>query len=66
MKNQFEIERLESLIPIGVDINKKYFNDFSKNAVYLPHGFYLWKGNQTKDPRLTFLKGCLDIMGINY
>jgi hypothetical protein len=49
------IEWLESLIPKGVDIDKKYFNNFSKYSCYMGNGVYQYRGIYSTDTRELFL-----------
>lgn len=59
------IEWLESLIPKGVDINKKYFNRFAKYACYMGNGVYQYRGIYSTDTRELFLITSLLQEGIN-
>jgi len=49
------IEYLESLIPKGVDIDKKYFDRFTKYAYYMGNGVYQYRGIYSTDTRELFL-----------
>lgn len=60
------IKYLESLIPEGLDINKKYFDKFSRFATYMGNGVYQWRGILSTDTRELFLMGCLSIEKIPY
>jgi hypothetical protein len=53
------IEYLESLIPKDLDIDKKYFDKFSKYARYLGNGVYTIDGIVSTNTRELFLMYCL-------
>jgi hypothetical protein len=59
------IKWLESLIPKGVDIDKKYFDRFAKNACYMGNGVYQYRDIYSTDTRELFLITSLMQEGIN-
>jgi hypothetical protein len=60
------IKYLESLIPEGVDINKKYYTTFAKYAQYMGNGVYSYRGIASTDTRELFLMTSLKQLGITY
>lgn len=60
-----EIERLEKLIPDGVDLEEKYFDNFAKYSTRIGNGVYQWRGITDTDTRILFLKGALLIEGVD-
>lgn len=59
------IKWLESLIPKGVDIDKKYFDRFAKYACYMGNGVYQHRGIYSTDTRELFLITSLMQEGID-
>lgn len=59
------IKWLESLIPEGVDIDKKYFDRFAKNACYMGNGVYQYQNIYSTDTRELFLLTSLMQEGID-
>jgi len=59
------IEWLESLIPNGVDIDKKYFDRFAKYACYVGNGVYQYRDILSTDTRELFLITSLIQEGID-
>ena len=59
------IEWLESLIPKGVDIDKKYFDKFTKYTRYMGNGVYQYRNIYSTDTRELFLLTSLIQEGID-
>jgi len=66
MNKKERIKYLESLIPKNVNIDKLYFNSFSKYASYLGNGIYEYHGCMSTDTRELFLMSSLHKLGIKY
>jgi hypothetical protein len=64
--NKERTKYLESLVPKDVDINKLYFDNFSKYARYLGNGIYEYLGCMSTDTRELFLMTSLHKLGIIY
>jgi hypothetical protein len=60
------IEYLESLVPKGVDINERFFRNFSKYAQYMGNGVYSYRGILSNDTRELFLMTSLLQLKIPY
>lgn len=60
------IKYLEKKIPKGLDIEKKYGENFNKYARYMGNGVYSWKGLVATDTRELFLIGILRSEGIKF
>ena len=52
-------EYLESKLPKGLDVEKKYGDTFNKYARYMGNGVYSWGGDVATDTRELFLIGIL-------
>jgi hypothetical protein len=60
------IKYLEKLIPKDIDINEKYFMNFSKYAQYMGNGVYSYRGYLATDTRELFLMSSLSQLGIKF
>ena len=60
------IAYLESLIPKNINIDEKYFNNFSKYAQYMGNGVYSYRGILSTDTRELFLMTSLKNLNIQY
>ena len=63
---QTRTEYLESLVPTGVDINERFFRNFSKYAQYMGNGIYSYRGILSTDTRELFLMTSLLQLEIPY
>lgn len=59
-----ELENLFSKIP--KEKQDKYFDNFSKWAIYMGNGIYQWKGILSSNTRELYLIGCLKLEKIPY
>lgn len=59
-------EYLQSLIPKGIDINERFYDNFSKYAQYMGNGVYSYKGILSTDTRELFLMTSLLQLEIPY
>lgn len=66
MEMQNYIKYLENLIPKDLDIDKKYFDKFSKYATYIGNGVYEWGGFVSTNTRALYLMVCLSREKINF
>jgi hypothetical protein len=60
------IKYLESLVPKNIDINEKYYDNFSKYAQYMGNGVYSYRGILSTNTRELFLLTSLRQLGITY
>jgi len=63
---QTRTEYLESLIPKDVDINERFYDNFSKYAQYMGNGVYSYRGILSTDIRELFLMTSLLQLEIPY
>jgi hypothetical protein len=63
---QTRTEYLESLVPKDVDINERFFRNFSKYAQYMGNGIYSYRGILSTDTRELFLMTSLLQLEIPY
>ena len=68
MRNNIErVKYLESLLPKSFEeLDKKYFENFSKYGSYMGNGVYSWKDLYAADTRELYLMGILKCEGIQY
>jgi hypothetical protein len=59
-------EYLQSLIPKDIDINERFYDNFSKHAQYMGNGVYSYKGILSTDTRELFLMTSLLQLEIPY
>ena len=63
---QTRTEYLESLIPKDIDINERFYDNFSKYAQYMGNGIYSYRGILSTDTRELFLMTSLLQLEIPY
>jgi hypothetical protein len=59
-------EYLQSLIPKDVDINERFYDNFSKYAQYMGNGVYSYRGILSTDTQELFLMTSLLQLEIPY
>jgi hypothetical protein len=59
-------EYLQSLVPKDVDINERFYDNFSKYAQYMGNGVYSYKGIFSTDTQELFLMASLLQLKISY
>jgi hypothetical protein len=64
MKNR--IKYLQRLVPKDIDINEKFYKNFSKYAQYMGNGVYEYKGILSTDTQELFLMASLSQLRIPY
>lgn len=65
--NDNRINYLESLLPNKEEVlEKKHWNKFERQAMYLGNGIYKWCGVMANDTRELWLMGILIIEGIEF
>lgn len=60
------IKYLQGLVPKDLNAKKKYFAQFTQEAVYLGNGVYTWDGIYSNDTAELFTMGVLRREGVPF
>jgi hypothetical protein len=61
-----KISYLESMLPNRLEVEKREWPIFKKEAKFFSAGLYLWRGAMSANNRELFLMGCLVGEGIKF